>query len=93
MILMAIQINFNETQHGWWFVHGLGCIYLGTTELATISTKQDSTEYQNHLKDNFLPAWNGLSGLHEKFMHDNARYHISSKTKEGLQQQNITILD
>ena len=49
-----------------------GFSYHGTTELAVISTHQDSTEYQKHLQENLLPVWDELSGGNGIFMQDNA---------------------
>ena len=55
-----------------------------TAELATISTKHDSTKCQNYLQDNLLSVWNRLSVEHKKFVHDNSQCHVSGETKEWL---------
>ena len=54
----------------------------GKTDLAIISTHQNSTEYQNHLTNNLLHVWNELSDGNGIFMQDNAQEtqsHISSR--------------
>lgn len=65
----------------------------GKSNLAKISTRQDSIEYQNHLHDTLLPVWDDLSGGNGIFMQDNARCHVSRNTISWLARQNIPTMD
>lgn len=67
--------------------------YHGKSNLTTISTCQDSAEYQRHLKETLLPVWKKLSKKDGLFMHDNARCHVSHDSKAWLAKQNIKTMD
>jgi len=67
--------------------------YNGKSNLTTISTCQDSAEYQRHLKETLLSVWKKLSKKDGLFMHDSARCHVSHDSKAWLAKQNIKAMD
>ena len=67
--------------------------YNGKSELAIISTSQDSNEYKRHLQGTLLSVWNELSGGNGIFMQDNVRCHVSRVTKAWLKLQTIPIME
>ena len=65
----------------------------GKSNLTTITTSQNSAEYQSHLRDTLLPVWQELSRENGILMQDNARCHVSRDSMDWLRTQNIPTMN
>ncbi|OXA36700.1 Transposable element Tc3 transposase [Folsomia candida] len=67
--------------------------YHGKSELATISHRLNSQDYQGILQDNLLRAGPQIGGRGWIFQQDNASIHVSNSTQAWLDQKRVRRLD
>ncbi|RCN48225.1 hypothetical protein ANCCAN_05771 [Ancylostoma caninum] len=65
----------------------------GKLELAFVSNRTDSSEYQEVLRTRLLPFLRGARRRSLVFQQDNAAVHVSHSTRSWLQEHRIQALD
>uniref|UniRef100_A0A7I4YE78 DDE_3 domain-containing protein n=1 Tax=Haemonchus contortus TaxID=6289 RepID=A0A7I4YE78_HAECO len=65
----------------------------GQLELAFVSCRMDSVEYQRVLEERLLPFLRQHRRRSLIFMHDNAAVHVSRSTLDWIASRNITVLE
>ena len=61
----------------------------GTTDIAFLSSKMNSEDYQNVLEIYLLPVFHEICGINGIFQQDNAPIHTSTSTKNWLSANGI----
>ena len=70
-----------------------GISFNGTTDIAFLTPKMNSEDYQKVLESHLIPVFHEFCGTNGTFQQDNAPIHNSFSTRTWLSSQNIQIMN